>query len=127
MSSRSESPLVGEAKASPTPAVPTVWRSGRSSTSHDSRKATSDDPRADQEHGRERVGEGAGVAVADRCGEPLDRARVERAGAGAGGRGARELARSAGAVKIAPSAAVPSEPPMERNSVAPEVATPSSE
>ena len=40
MSSRSESPLVGEAKASPTPAVSTVWRSGRSSISHDSRNAT---------------------------------------------------------------------------------------
>ena len=71
VSSRSESPLLGEAKASPTPAVSTVWRSGRSSISQDSRKATSDDRRADQEHGRERVGEGAGVAVAHGRGQPL--------------------------------------------------------
>lgn len=40
VSSRSESPLVGEANASPTPAVPTVWRRGRSSTSHESTNAT---------------------------------------------------------------------------------------
>ena len=40
VSSRSESPLDGVAKASPTPAVSTVWRSGRSSTSHARRKAT---------------------------------------------------------------------------------------
>jgi hypothetical protein len=41
MSSRSESPGFGDANASPTPAVSTVWRSGRSSMSHDRRNATS--------------------------------------------------------------------------------------
>jgi hypothetical protein len=40
VSSFSESPLVGDANASPTPAVSTVWRSGRSSMRQESRKAT---------------------------------------------------------------------------------------
>jgi hypothetical protein len=39
VSSWSESPLVGDANASPTPAVSTVLRSGRSSISHASRNA----------------------------------------------------------------------------------------
>ena len=68
----------------------------------------------------------ASMNVACRRGrKPIERRRVERADTGRRSL-ARERMSSSRLVKIAPRIAVPTEPPIERNSVAPEVATPSS-
>ena len=71
----------------------------------------------------ERVGEGRDVGVVDRRRQPPDRGRIEPAASGA----PPALVSSAASrpENTAPSTAVPSEPPIERNSVEPDVATPS--
>ena len=71
----------------------------------------------------QRVGEGRDVGVVDRLRQPADRRRVEPAALAAPPSPASSAASRA--ANTAPSTAVPSEPPIERNSVEPDVATPS--
>ena len=96
VSSRSESPLLGEANASPTPAVLDRLAQRALLDQPRQQEGDRDDHGADQEHGRERVGERAGELGADRPGEPLDGARVDPAGADAARRECPTAPRSAG-------------------------------
>ena len=101
VSSRTESVSTGPPSSSPTGPVSTVLRSGFSGISHVSRNATAMTPAATRK---------------TMCSESV---KALAWGSPAFSSAARRPE------KIAPSTAVPSEPPIERKSVEPEVATPS--
>ena len=119
---RTESASSGVANAPPT-LLATVVRRGRSSSSHASRNATAVTPaptrktspsasvNAEMKLSRAAAGSSD---TADGSSAPMS--------AGAEPRASRSSRRY---VKIAPRIAVPSDPPIDRNSVAPDVATPS--
>jgi hypothetical protein len=121
---RTESGSSGVANASCVPAVATVVRSGRSSSSHVSTNPTATTQAATR-NTRSSASVNAEMNVLRAAAGSSDRADGSSVPTSACAPAAPASRSSSRLVKIEPRIAVPTEPPIDRNSVAPEVATPS--